>query len=460
MTAKKSLSVFTLAMLITGSIDSIRNLPATAMFGSTLIFFFVLSIIVFLIPAGLVSAELSSVRNLQQGIYGWVRTAFGVHAGMLAIWLQWINTMVWYPTILSFIAGTLAFLINPKLANNPYYLITVILIVFWSQTFLSLRGIQASARFASFCAVFGMLIPMAAIIFMALIWVFSGKPLYVHFTAHDMIPQLSRSDSWISLTAIMTAFLGMELASVHVNNIENAQKTFPRALVISVILIAITMIAGALAIAVVLPQNQIQLVDGVMQAFTSFLQVYHLDWAIPVLAVMLLIGSVGGMINWIISPAKGLLQAADDNYLPHYFRKLNKNGVAARILITQAILVTLLSAVFFLMPSVNGSYWLLTDLSTQLYMLMYVLMFAAAFCLEWRLKERDLTFNVPGGKLGMWSLCILGLVGTMITLLVGFLPPAGINVGTALHYELVFSSGLIVMILPVLGFYWYRVRHS
>lgn len=459
MIAKKSLSVFTLAMLITGSIDSIRNLPATAMFGSSLIFFFVLSIIVFLIPAGLVSAELSSVRNLQQGIYGWVRSAFGIHVGIFAIWLQWINTMVWYPTILSFIAGTLAFLINPKLANNPYYLISVILIVFWSQTFLSLRGIQTSARFASFCAIFGMLVPMAAIIIMALVWIFSGNPLYVHFTKANMIPHLASSDSWISLTAIMTAFLGMELASVHVNNIQNAQQKFPRALILSIFLIGTTMIAGALAIAVVLPQNQIQLVDGVMQAFTSFLEVYRLSWAIPVLAVMLLIGSVGGMINWIISPAKGLLQAADDNYLPHYFRKLNKNGVAQRILITQAILVTALCAVFFLMPSVNGSYWLLTDLSTQLYMVMYVLMFAAAFCLEWRLKERDLSFNVPGGKYGMWLLCILGLIGCLITLVVGFFPPSNIDVGSALHYEMMFVGGMIVMILPVIGFYIYRMRN-
>ncbi len=457
---KKSLSVFALAMLISGAIDSMRNLPATAMFGSTLIFFFVLSVIVFLIPAGLVAAELSSIKNLQPGIYGWVRAAFGKHFGMAAIWLQWINTMVWYPTILSFIAATLAFLINPALANNPHYLITVILLVFWSQTIINLFGIKVSTDFAAFCTVIGMLIPMVLIIGMGVFWILSGHAIQIHFDANNMLPHFGETGSWLSLTAIMTAFLGMELACVHVNSVRNAQKTFPRALIVSIILISITMVGGALAIAFVIPQSQIQLTEGVMQAFSSFLTSYHVHWAIYILAAMLVTGSVGGMINWIISPAKGLLQAADDDFLPHFFRKTNKFGVAHRILVFQALLVTCICAVFFYMPSVSGSYWLLTDLSTELYMVMYVLMFIAAIVLELRFEQREHGFSVPGGKYGMWLLCGLGLVGCLITLVVGFIPPAGIDVGTARHYELMFNGGIMLMLLPLSGFYLYRALLS
>src|ERR1700723_1915810 len=99
------LNSFALTLLITGAIDSIRNLPAAALFGSTLIFFFIFSAIVFLIPTALVSAELAASME-EGGIYQWSRSAFGNRVGFLAVWLQWINNVVWFPTILSFIAGT------------------------------------------------------------------------------------------------------------------------------------------------------------------------------------------------------------------------------------------------------------------------------------------------------------------------------------------------------------------
>ena len=120
-------------MLITGAIDSVRNLPATALFWPFLSFLFVFSAIVFLIPAGLISAELSSAWT-EQGIYDWVRMAFGEKVALIAIWLQWINTMVWYPTILSFIAGVIAYMVNPELANNKLYLVSVILVVFGADS--------------------------------------------------------------------------------------------------------------------------------------------------------------------------------------------------------------------------------------------------------------------------------------------------------------------------------------
>lgn len=451
----QKLSVFALAMLITGSIDSIRNLPATALFGTTLIFFFIFSAIVFLLPAALISAELTATWTDKGGIYHWVELAFGKKIGFLAVWLQWINTMVWYPTILSFIAATAAYLIDPQLAQNKLYLITVILIVFWALTWVNLKGLHISAKFASFCTVAGMLIPMALIIGCTLLWLCLGKPIQIHFGAHDLLPSLGNGANWISLTAIMSAFLGMELATVHVKDVQNAQYVFPRALFISVIIILFTMILGALAIAIVIPAQQIGLVSGVMQAFSDFFSAYHMAWILPLIAAMLVVGSLGGMINWIISPAKGLMQAAEQGFLPQLFARQNKAGAASVMLITQAILVSFICLAFLLMPSVNGSYWLLTALSTQLYMLMYVLMFTAAIVLRYRYPDKARSFKIPGGKHSMLVTGILGLFGCAATILVGFFPPAGIDVGGLFHYEMVFGGGIILMILPVVAMYMY-----
>lgn len=452
----KGISLITLALLITSAIDSIRNLPASALFGSSLIFFYIFGAIVFLIPVALISAELSSAWTEESGVYSWVKRALGEKTAFLAIWLQWINTIVWYPTILSFIAGTFAFLINPHLVQNKMYLMAIILGTFWLLTLINLKGIQTSAKFAAICTTIGMLIPMILIISLAIFWIALGKPLQIHPTFHTVLPTLGKTESWISLTAIMASFLGMELACVHVKSVNQPQKTFPKALGISVAIILTTMILGSLAIAFVLPHQKINLVDGVMQAFSNFFHVYHITWMIPVITIALLIGSLGGMVNWIISPAKGLLQAAKNNYLPPILKKENKHGVASNLLILQALLVTVICLAFLLMPSVNGSYWLLTDLSTQLYMLMYCIVFVAALVIKYKFEKKERPFKIPGGKFGMWMVCSLGLIGCLMTLVVGFFPPDGINVGGKGHYEILFSGGMIVMILPVIFFYFYH----
>jgi len=446
----KQLSLFVLVMLITGSIDSIRNLPVVALFGSQLIFFYIFSAIVFLIPVALVSAELSSTHLEHGGIYKWVSLAFGESFGFFAIWLQWINTMIWFPTVLSFLAGTLAYLVDPALAHNKLYLILVICGTFWLVTLINLWGLKTSGWVATVATIVGMYIPMFLVFALAMLWIILGKPLQLHLTVHNLLPSFSHSKSWIALTAIITSYLGMELATVHVKSTNNSQKTFPIALSYSVVFIVVTMILGSLSIAFVLPKDQISLVDGIMQEFTVFFQMFHMDWMIPVIVVMILIGTAGGLINWIISPAKGLLQTVESGFLPQFFRKTNSHGVASRILIMQAVLVTLTCVVFLLMPSVNGSYWLLMDLSTQLYVLMYVIMFVAALVLRYKFADKPAYFKIPGGKMGVWLVCLLGLIGSGIALAVGFIPPTGINVGSAMHYEVLFLGGMLVLILPAI----------
>lgn len=456
--ASSKISTVALVLLITGAIDSVRNLPSTALFGSTVIFFFVLSALFFLIPIALVSAELSSTWAEEEGgIYSWVRHAFGPYWAFFTIWLQWINTLVWYPTILSFIAGTLAYLIDPALAQNKTYLIGIILSVFWLLTFISLFGLKTSARVAGYCAMFGMIIPMGFIILLGIIWVCGNHPLAISLNLQHVIPHMNDKLSWSSLTAIMTAFLGMELAAVHVRQIEHPQRNFPRAMLYSVILILITMIFGSLAIAVVLPQEKISLVQGVMQAFDNFFAAYHLKLLLPLTVIMILIGSIGGMINWIISPSKGLLLAANDGFLPKQFYQLNRHGIPSRILLLQALVVTGLCSLILFFPSINAIYWLFTDLSTELYILMYVMIFFAALHLKKKFAHLPRPFAVPFGRSGYYLTCLFGLLGCFITLVVGFFPPeSAMDMGSATHFRTIFTLGIITMILPVFLLYGFK----
>lgn len=455
---KHALSIFSLTMITVGSVDSIRNLPATALFGSQLIAFFILGAFCFLIPTALVSAELASGWPKQGGIYVWVKEAFGRKMGFLAIWLQWIENVIWYPTILSFVAGSVGYLIDPNLAKNPYFLWTVITISFWAATFVNLYGMRSSAWFSNVCALTGLILPMTLIIALGVAWVYSGRPIAVQFDKASIVPHWSDSSMWVSLTAIMMSFCGIEIATVHANDVAEPQRAFPKALIFSVMIILTTLILGSLAIAVVLPHDDINLVAGIMQAFHAFLAQYNLVYCMPLVALMLVLGGFGGVSNWIIAPTKGLIVAAQEGNLPEFFQRENRHGAPVVLLVGQAVIVTLLAALFLFMPSVNGSYWFLTALAAQLYMLMYFIMFLAVIKLRKSAPTQARPFKIPGGMPGLFIVAGVGIVGVLMTLVVSFLPPEGIDVGRVLNYEAALILGLVLMCLPPFLSVWWIER--
>ncbi len=446
-TKKKVLSVFTLTMITVGSVDSIRNLPSTALFGTSLIFFFLVGAIFFLVPTALVSAELSSSWTEQGGVYVWVREAFGKRFGFLAIWFQWIENVVWYPTILAFIAGTIAYLINPHLVQNKAYFVIIILSLFWLMTVVNWFGMRSSAWVSNIGAITGLLLPMTMIIGLGLIWILGNHHLQIHFNVPDMLPHLHQANLWVALTGIILSFCGMEIATVHAAEVKNPQHAFPKALFYSVIIILLTLIFGSLAIAIVVPKAQISLVAGIMEAFTAFFKAYHLLWVLPVMAVCLTLGGVASVNNWIIAPLKGLLIAAEDDNLPRVFRRTNGYNAPSTLLLGQAILVSLLALLFLFLPSINESYWLLNALASQLYMLMYFLMFAAVIYLRFKFPNRYRPYRIPGGKFGMILVAGMGMFACIATLVIGFFPPAVLHVPNLLDYDLLVGGGLALLII-------------
>lgn len=455
----RKISLFALMLLIVSAIDSNRNLPSSALFGSSLIFFFIFAAIFFFFPSALVSAELSASFPEEGGIYHWVRGAFGEKMGMLAIWLQWINTVVWYPTVLSFIAGTLTYLIDPALMENKWYIISVVASIFWALTAVNLLGFTTSVQVNTLFVSVGTIFPMLLLIVLGAIWVFSNQSLQIPLTADAIFPSLVKLDTWTALEAVMASFLGMELSGVHVANVEHPQKIFPKALLWAAVYILFTMFLGSLTIAIVLPVSQINLAGGLMQVFDNFFSVFQLSALVPLMSLLIVVGSIGGMINWVISPAKGLMHAATFGFLPKFFTKLNSKGVAGRILCTQAFLVTLFCSSLLLLPSVNAFYWFLTALSNCLYMSMYVLLFCSSF----RLRRKGVTkmFIVPGGQKGLGFICALGLIGSILTILFGFIPPGNVNVGSGLRYTLMIAFGNLLLIAPVFASFAYKKRrHS
>src|SRR3990167_3442601 len=108
---------------------------------------------------------------------------------------------------------------------------------------------------------------MALIIFCGAKWFYEGNPIQVGLDFKSILPHWGDSSIWVSLTGVMLSLCGVEIATVHANDVASPQHTFPKALAYSTAIIITTLVLGSLAIAIVLPSNEINLVAGIMQAF-------------------------------------------------------------------------------------------------------------------------------------------------------------------------------------------------
>ena len=445
----KKLSVFTLAMINVAAVSSVRNWPTIAEYGFASLFFFALAAILFFIPVSMVAAELSTGWPKTGGIFVWVKEAFGHRTGFLAVWLLWAENLVYYPALISFIAGTIAYIINPALSNSTLYVLGFVVILFWVTTLANLLGMRASGWISSFGVILGTIIPGSLIIFLGAAWYVMGNPIQINFTLDALIPNMSSPGELALFSGILVSLCGLEMSGVHANVVENPQKNYPKAILLSVILILGLYVLGVLAIGIVIPKQQINLVAGSLQAFSFFVNAYGLNWLTPVIAILLAFGALGTLSTWIAGPSKGLLAAAQSGDLPPLFRKLNRHGMPVALLIAQAIVVTLFSSVFLFMPTVGSAYWILNATLVQIYLIMYVLMFAAVIKLRYKYPHIKRAYKIPGGFVGIWTIAGFGLVGSISTFLIGFFPPAQIAVGnTLLYVSFLILSIVVVCVAP------------
>lgn len=417
----KKLTVFSLTLMTVGSVDSIRNLPAAALVGTDIFWYFGLALCFFLLPSAIIAGWFSSKSH--EGIYGWVKKSLGPKAGFIAIWFQWMQNILIYPTFFSFIAGTLLYCINPNFIENKGLLFILINLFIWCLTWVNIKGIYLSHRVTVFCSIFGLLLPFILILAIGTIWMI----FYPQSLNH--IPP-SNQDSWASLTAIILSFCGIEIAGVYTQ--ESKPGALPVAIVLSVIIIFVTMLFGSLTLAFILSPKQLNLIGGIPELFQVFFTQIQFANLSLVVNILIVLGCIGCANNWLISPLKGLLFAS--NELPH-----SAHQSPSKFLLIQACGVSFISTLFLLFPSINASYWFMITLATQMYLFMYALMFAGAIRLAWQEKKRFFWL--------ITTCSIFGFIGITISLVVSFTPPSSLKYGSLLRYDL-----LIIACLLLIGF--------
>ncbi len=450
---KRVLSVFTLVMINVIAVDSLRSLTISANYGLSLIFYYLLAALIFFIPIALISAELATGWPRVGGLYVWVREAFGKRWGFFAIWLQWIYNIVWFPTILSFVSGTLAYLIEPSLAENKTYMVSTILVAFWIATLVNCFGMRISGIISTLGAIFGTLLPMFLIIGLAATWLMTGHPSNIEFSTHNLIPTFTSLNQSALFIGILFGLLGIEMSAVHAEDVKNPQRDYPKALLISGSIIVVSLIFSSLAIAIVVPHDQIKLVSGLVEAFEIFFNAFHIAWMSKIVVFLIIFGATSSVSAWIIGPAKGLLAAADDGCVPRFLEYSTSKGVPIALLMVQGLIFTTLCLIFIFMPTVNSSYWILSALTAQLSMFVYVFLFAAAIKLRYSQPSLVRAFRVPGGKPGIWLTGLIGILTCSFAIFIGFFPPPEIEIGNIYLYETILVFGICFFCIMALLLY-------
>ncbi len=451
------LSVFALAMMNVAVIMSLRGIPMMAKEGLSMCFYLLFAAVMFLIPTSLVSAELATGWVEKGGVYRWVKEAFGGRCGFIAIWLQWIQNVIWYPTVLAFAAGALAYLfLRPALADNKIYNIIVILGVYWGATLLNFRGMKTSGRITMAGVIGGTLFPATLIIVLGLTWWLTGKPLAFMNAPHSFLPNFANFSNISFLAGIVLLFAGMEVSAVHASEVRDPKHNYPKAIFLASGIILVVFTISSLAIASVIPSAKISLTAGIMQGLKNLLSNFGMVWMLPILGLLITLGAIGGIIAWIVGPSKGLFATASDGDLPPFLEHTNKNNVPTHILLIQGAIVTIISMLYLLMPNVSSAFFLLTALTALLYLIMYMMLFAAAIRLRYSQPNVHRAYKIPGGKIGIWIVSGIGLLGALFAIIVGLLPPSDLKIGSPTFYVGFLVAGILFFVLTPVIIYHLR----
>ncbi|MEV0286767.1 APC family permease [Kribbella sp. NPDC050820] len=427
-----------LAMMTTSSVASLRAAPTMAVYGLACVFLYLLPALVFLLPTSLVSAELAS--GWTGGVYRWVSEGLSKPLGFLAVWCQFAMTIFYYPSLLGFVASTLAYVFNPDLASSGVWTAAVIMVTYWTGVWVSSRGTKGVAGLASGGLIIGTLVPGTVLVTLGIVFLGQGNESAAPMTADNIFPAWAGLASLVLIVNNFLSYSGMEMNAVHVSSLRKPATEFPKAIFLAMGLVLAIFILPALAISWIVPAEQLSLTAGVMQAFDAVFANFGWQWLTPIVGIMLVTASLGGMLTWLAGPSKGLLLISrQEGYLPPYLQKLNKNGVQQNILVVQGAITTVIALLYAFIPDVSSAYWIFSVITTQVYLIMYLLMFVAAIQLRRKQPDHPRGYRAPM----LIGMCGVGFAASLAALLVGFVPPSQFESGNSLLYVVFVAVGAL-----------------
>ena len=336
-----------------------------------------------------------------------------------------------------------------SLASNKVYTLVVVLIIYWLATFISLKGMGWVGKVAKVGGLVGTIIPAALLIILGIVFLASGGVSNLDFHS-SFFPDFTNFDNVVLAASIFLFYAGMEMGGIHVKDMVNPSKNYPKAVFIGAFITVVIFVLGTFALGIIIPAKDINLTQSLLVGFDNYFKYIHASWLSPIIAIALAFGVLAGVLTWVAGPSKGIFAVGKAGYMPPFFQKTNKLGVQKNILYVQGGAVTVLSLLFVVMPSVQSFYQILSQLTVILYLVMYLLMFSGAIYLRYNMKKANRPFRI--GKKGnglMWLIGGLGFCGSLLAFILSFIPPSQISTGSnTVWFSVLIIGALIVIIAP------------
>ena len=438
-----------------------RWVAAAAHNGTSSISLWILAALLFFVPSAMVISELSSRFPEEGGLYVWAKEAFGNFHGFVAGWNYWIYTVFYFPGLLLASAAMSAYIIGENgaaLSQNRTFLLSVsvgMLVVAVGLNIIGLnigKWLQNAGGVSTYLPLL-MLLGVAAIL-----WMKHGP--VTHFTPANMLP-VWNWDTVNFWSQIAFAFSGLELVSAMSQEVRNPQKTLPRAVYASGVLIAGMYIVATVAVLALVPAEEVSTTSGVFHAITVGSIALKIGALGITAAVVVTVGNAGGVGSTVAGIARVPFVVGIDRYLPAAFGKIHPRWKTPYVsILVQAIASCAILLISQINETTRGAYQFLVDATIILYFIPFIYMFAAAIKLYSRPDRRankDAVL-IPGGRAGVWMVCGTGLAIVLIGILVSLVPPG--DSSDKLGFELKLVGGTMAAIVLGLTLYWHGAREK
>jgi amino acid transporter len=436
-----------------------RWIAAAAHNGPSSISLWLLAALLFFFPTALVLVELSTRFPTEGGLYTWTKEAFGDFHGFVAGWCYWIYTFFYFPGLLLASVAMSTFIGGPSfewLNHDKRYLIGASLFLLGVALVLNIIGLNIGKWLQNAGGV-GTYIPLLILVFLGgVAWMKMGPATPISRSAALPVWNWDTVNFW---SQIAFAFTGLELICTMSEEVRDPRRTFPRAILVSGLLIVVIYIVGTVAVLGLLTPEQVDPRSGVFQATSRGSALLGVTWLGVVAALLVTAGNAGGVGSTVAGIARVPMVAGIDRYLPEAFGDIHPRWRTPWIaMLVQAGISALILVAAQASDTVQSAYQILVDAAIILYFIPFLYMYAAAIRLAYRPDrgKDERVALVPGGRLGVWIAAGTAFAVTALSIVVSVVPPA--EAGSVVLFELKLVGGTLVSIAIGLVLYWRGAR--
>ena len=453
-TTKKSLTLFGFFAMTASMVMAVYEYPTFATSKLHLVFYLLLGGFLWFIPVALCAAEMATVDGWEKGgVFTWTGKNLGKKYGFANLFFEFFEITVGFVTMIYFILGALSYVFNwPALNSNPMIKFIGVLVIFWILALSQFGGTKYTAKIAKIGFIVGILLPAAILIILALVYIIQGNPIYIS-SKDTFVPDFTKVNTLVVFVSFILSYMGVEASSTHANEMDNPKKEYPLAMLLLVIVAIVVSTLGGLAIAAVIPQDQINLSAGVVQTFAVLLGHFTANNTIlvKIIALLLAFGVIAEVSSWVVGPTRGMIIAAEEGAIPKSWAKTNEHDVPVYLVIAQGIIVSIWDAVLtFGAGGSNLSFLAAMSLTVVIYLSGYILFFVGY--IKAILGEGlNGAYQMPGGKPVKIIVAIIGLATSIFAFFISFVPPTSIAGNAVQSHEymwMLIISYVISLILP------------